>query len=210
MTEPNQILRAGFEDLVPVLIFVAFAVISQLIKRAQRQGAEGAGAGTRKAPPPRPHSPTPRQQQAPRSPLQPADEELRKFLEELSGASLPEPQPVRRAPPQQRRTAPPPPPPVPKARPPERAAARAALSKAGKRKPVPARGEHPRVHKPEPPAGVAEVAPLPDWGRRQKTPEAIAALRGGLKGRASLRDAILLREVLGPPLALRGGNLPRK
>ncbi len=156
------IMTAGFDDLIPVIIIIT-VIITRIMKAARE-----AKPLVPPAPGDRPRS-TPRPQpQA--QPSQPADE-LREFLEALSGVrqERPEPPPppvqVQRPTARDRRQPPPPP----------RAAQR--IQRAHQASPI-----------------IVEACEL--------TP-ARQELNKHIEDSRSLRGAWILREVLGPPVALR-------
>ncbi len=176
------IVRAGLDDLIPVII-VFTVIITRIIKAAR--------AAKPLQPPPPPDRSVP--PDAPRQPAREPADELREFLEALSGGepARPKPppprtpvQPVPRQP--ILRAAPPPPPARPMMA--ERAMAQPT------QRPVPARKTQPQPPRTLPRsvyAHTTETNPLRD------------SLTASLRGRQSLRNAWLLREVLGPPVGLR-------
>ncbi len=183
MDLPN-VMKAGLDDLIPVIIIIA-VIITRIVK-ASKQGRP-------LTPPPPPGERPAREPQAP-SP-EPADE-LRQFLEALSGVpqqrpSTPQSSPLQAglravtqppSPPPVNRTAlkiPPlmPAPPTPKVKP----------------KP-PRKRRHWEQEPPKPRPMVVEECDLSPLRK---------ALDEHLSDRQSLRGAWLLREVLGPPVGLR-------
>ena len=239
MTEPGAIIRAGVEDLFPLVIFAAI-IIAQIIKKARQAQGGGASSVTRPRPRPQPHSPPrppkpPVRQASPPASAGSGDDELRRFLEELTGAQQPRPKPP---------PSPPTPPPVRVVSRRPQGAAQAAVARVKEAKPKPVvkpsaptvwdnvhedvhgnvhgdvhkgvhggvhQGVHQGVHE-----GVhgrrkrTKPPRMPDSDREPGSAASVLTLRKGLQSRTALRDAILLREVLGPPLALRAGELPRK
>jgi len=176
MEEMIQI-RAGVEDWFPLLIIFS-VIVTQILKASRaakpRPPPEGGAAERR---PPRP--------------LTDASDELREFFEQLSGGKAPPSRPA--------------PPPVPAA---ARPAAPAAARRPGRGKPaepppVPAapRAVPASAAGPGRPIGIRRQAPR----RRPRTEIAprLEEIVGRLDDRRALARAMVLREVLGPPVGLR-------
>lgn len=217
MSDALNIVRADFEGVLPVLIFVGI-VISQIVKAAR---------GLKSGPQPRP-MPPPDAAENLRRQASPEDE-VRRFLESLSGQSAarpapsapaaprpaqavrpasalrtvsrPQPRPAQRP----RAVAPPPaaPPPIPRKSPSSPAPSRRPSS-------TPPPPQTPR------PATQAEALAAPAWA------VSLAADRSATSSvydtvtresihpilkRTTLKDAVLLREIMGPPVALRNVSL---
>jgi len=187
MEEMFQV-RAGLEDWFPLLIIFS-VIVTQILKasRAAKPRPPSEGGGGRERPP---------------RPVSDASEELREFIEQLSGGKAPPSKPA-------------PPPVLASARPAARPAAaqRPARRTATRPPPVPAA---PRVAPPRPAAPRPSAVPPSGLGkpigtRRQaprRRPRADIAPRldeivGRLDDRRALARAMVLREVLGPPLGLR-------
>ncbi|MBL7077989.1 MAG: hypothetical protein ISS31_11030 [Kiritimatiellae bacterium] len=186
-----QIMLAGIDDLIPVVIILT-VVIARIMK-AVKQGKPLV------PPPPATNRPRPRTPLEPDA-VQPA-EELREFLAALSGAP-------------QQRTEPPPPPPV-QIQPPPTPAARPVSTppRAHARKwKRPKQGHHAAAA--AVPAPPKPTKPAPFWNQPAPKPRPIIVeacelspmrqeLNKHLEDTRSLRGAWILREVLGPPVALR-------
>jgi len=172
MMNVPPIVTAGFDDLIPVIIIIT-VIITRIVKAAkQGKPLVPPAPGTR----PRP---TPRPQPQPQA-GQPADE-LRQFLQALSGVQEPPPTPVQVRPPQ------PPPPP---------AKAKRRVVKAAAPKP-------PQPKKPAPFWNQPPPAPRPVIVEACELTPARQELNKHLEDATSLRGAWILREVLGPPVGLR-------
>lgn len=173
--EEHMVVPAGFAALIPVVIILV-SIVAQLVKAGKRTSA-----GER---PPRPGTPS----ESPGG-------ELQDFLRSLSGQQTP-PEPATL------RVPPPPPPPAPA---PQKV--RAVHSPAPKKR---------VVQKPPPPPGQTQPVSAKVQQPASLTPTPVAAparepaprLLGRnvallFRDRTSLREAIVLREVLGPPLGAR-------
>lgn len=182
MVDPMRTVLAGPENFIVFLFVVVISIIVQIIKAAKQGSATG---GT----PPTPGGGDSQEYSAP-------PDELRAFLEKL-GASVQPPSVPR------------PPPPVP------RAAVPAIVAPVGQHRPssptaepaspsTPA--ELPRARQEPAPPAVTFSAPawaVPMAAERQKS-RATAGIVRMLKQAGSARQAIVLREILGPPVAMRG------
>ncbi len=182
-----QIIRAGIDDLIPVVIILT-VIISRIIKAATQ--------GKPLAPPP----PADRMRPTPQPPVRQPEEELREFLQALSGVAQTRSEPL-----------PSPPPPVPAQRP--------VAHKRFQAPPKPSRATQPakpvRTARPAPqPAPTPARKPAPFWNQPAPAPRPViveacelnpsrAELNKHLEDARSLRGAWILREVLGPPVALR-------
>jgi hypothetical protein len=182
-----HIMTAGLDDLIPVVIIIT-VIIARIMKATK---------GAKPLVPPPPDSSGEREPSA-------TGDELREFLEALSGTKPPRPTP------------PPAPPPVPQPQPvippqPQRPApapvharkwTRPRQGKRATAAPTPA-------PKPAPAPRPVRKPVAPRVARRPVTVEACElstlrkALDDHLSDRQSLRGAWLLREVLGPPVGLR-------
>ena len=207
MDTPLNIVRAdSTEIIISVVVFVGI-VIAQIAKaaRAAKPGRQTPPAPTRSGPQPTGRPPSTNRSASP-------EDEIRRFLASLSGQTSARPSPTAPAGPQARPTATPSsaaargvPPPVPtvvtsgkrmRAQPTREARAAAA---AAERAPTSATKATPA---PKPPvAPIAPIAPHANvWAKRSRSRQ------GGLHPllrRTGLRDAIVMREILGPPVALR-------
>ncbi len=183
-----QIIRAGLDDLIPFVVILT--VIITRIMKAAKQGK------------PLPPPPADRTRPTPQAPTTQPGEDLRQFLQALSGAaqtsSEPPPPPVPtqaiRVTAQPQRKSPPPPP-----RRQKRFAKRGKPAQAAQSAPQPpptpsSRKRHGKQEPPKPRPIVVEACKL--------SPLRVA-LNEHLADKQSLRGAWLLREVLGPPVGLR-------
>ena len=192
MPADKMIIAAGFEDLAPLVIFFAIvaANIAKAVKKGRRSG-NGSFADREPASSPAQGSQTP----SPR-------DELQAFLERLSGrepARPPKPPPPvpqlkRRGPARQKAATPPPTPNPAKRRsdtPPQRT-----------------------VPPPMPRMPGRKISGISDSSNMRTRNPALEKLRinlgSDLIDNASLRKAVVLREVLGPPLALKNQQSPAR
>ncbi|MDP6811354.1 MAG: hypothetical protein QGH31_11640 [Kiritimatiellia bacterium] len=187
-----HIVTAGIDDLIPVVIIIS-VIIARIMKAAKQ--------GKPMMPPP----PGDRPQPTPQTPANQPAEELRDFLQALSGAAQTRSEPAPPPPP------PPPPVPVPAQRPvaQKRFQAPPKPSRVRRRaKPVQAARQAPQ------PAPTTPQKPAPFWNQPPPAPRPVIVeacelnparkeLNKHLEDATSLRGAWLLREVLGPPVGLR-------
>ena len=177
-----HVIRAGADpEAIIWLIIIVASIVAQVIKSA-REAGPGRKSLHPNAPPPVP----------PTGPSSEADE-LRQFLESLGGA--------------QQTTAPRPPPPPPRPtarRPAPPPVPTATVTPAAPVRPVPRRRAA---------APTAPIAPAPATKRRRvnRTRNAVQrkVLMMAVRDRDTLQEAILLREVLGPPIAMRPASSQR-
>ncbi|OGV70633.1 MAG: hypothetical protein A2283_09795 [Lentisphaerae bacterium RIFOXYA12_FULL_48_11] len=193
----NPYIASGGGDIFPIIIIIV-AIIAQIIKAAK---------GTK------PTITQPDQRQSDGG-YTASEDELKKFLETLSG-NIPEVH-----------TSQPPalPPPIPRSEPPPIPAVRTSRPVAVKKAKETGRETSTYemlAHEPEPahfspslvPLTAAEVANIKKADTsvflHRGTHPFMTKISGEIRGRESLKKAILLREILGPCLALRRpGNLP--
>ena len=151
----SRILNAGLDDLFGVVVFIVIVAVNiiKFVKKGSR--------------PERPKDLSGSQQES-------SQDELRSFLESLSGVQQPKPQYVTPTPP-----APPP-------------------------APVQVASAKKTVHTSRPPAKpVKRVATIVDTTTENHTNIIRNAVGNDLVSKKSLRKAIILREIIGPPLALQ-------
>lgn len=189
-------IAAGGPAALLWILFVLITVVAQLIKAARRGGGQAPRTGP------------------PRGPASNPEDELRDFLQGLSRpeqeappAEFEPPPPLRRAPPP-----PPPPPPVPSPRPSPRTAPAISMASEAAREP--------RVPVSPPLVTTSPSPPPPELSLRTPIavvhdPYALASARVSrltvlrketyedVRNRTGLARGILLREILGPPVALR-------
>ena len=204
---------AGIEALW--VLFIVATVIARVIKAAREQKP-----GTGSAP------------KAPTGDFTAAEEDLREFMESLTGkkAEKPAPTPEATRPASQPRQYKQPV--RQQSRAPERAAvpapvrapAEAQRSRPQPRTSAPARQvveRAPKVHDQhvsvEPPLAAVPAAPVPlhvPTRSKQRKPQVDSRIMKDLVDRVAIRKAIVLREILGPPVALRtmssGSLAPQK
>ena len=208
----HHIAKAGVDGLFWLVVIVV-TIIAQIVK-ASKRGSTGSGP-----PPPRPGTEGDGGYTAPQ-------DELRAFLESLTGApkkpATPPPPPMQAVP--ARAAAPAAPRPVmrtPEAKTapkPKRRVTRTAAAAAAARQlaPVPpAPRPQPRPRQPVAPARP----PLPQLATKAADAYGRGTVIGGtakarpgittrLRGRRSVREAVILREILGEPLAMRASARP--
>jgi hypothetical protein len=177
-----HITSAGFDDLIPVVVIIT-VVIARIMKAAKQ--------GKPLVPP----TPGDRPRPTPQTPANQPAEELRDFLQALSGAA-------------QTRSEPPPPPPQPQAQ-----AVRVTAQPRQKRFAKRARPVQAAKPAPQPPPTPPQK-PAPFWNQPPPAPRPVIVeacelnpareeLNKHLEDATSLRGAWLLREVLGPPVGLK-------
>lgn len=194
-----HVIRAGIEGWIWAII-----IIGSLVVRIIKANKERSSQPTPAPPGPRPATPEPDVQ------WKPPEDELREFLERLGGKPVTPPPPP--PPPAGRQVAPPPPPPTARPKLAPQVLRAPAPQKTFRRKPTraapapapapaiaPAPAPAPRRPAPKPIPAVA-VAPVRTAGRRSEYRKVLDRL---MKERSTLRSAIVVRDVLGPPLALR-------
>jgi hypothetical protein len=195
----NLIVIADIGDFIFVAILVIASIAGQIAKASKRQKRGGKPPST---PPAKPKT-TP-------SPFGSADDQLRNFLETLATGRQPEARPASApAPRQEQQVQKPPqrPQPAPVAQ--KRPAPRQQIGEI--RRPAPQTAARPAVAKVAAQPAEIRRAPVPHRAVAPSTPALETAhlrpsIAKSLAGGRGLKDAIVLREILGPPLSLRGAS----